>query len=157
METETFKPFDHSDIEFPVSTLDSPVWHFDGDELGLVIRGKSPGWDGQGEPLIWISIEERNHYCDRGHYLVKILAGEYALCIDAADFRPNYYMSLETAKSETIAWLKWRLRKERAEPFGQIRDGLAAAESESEAILRNLDRKFCDPGFCAGDTLGDAY
>ena len=89
-------------------------------ELGLAIRGKSPGWPGE-EGVIWLSIEERNHYCDRGHYLVKIHTGSNLLCLDKKDLRPNYYMSLSTAKEETIKWLKWRIRQERAEPYGDIR------------------------------------
>ena len=31
--------------------------------------------------------------------------------LDACDQRPNYYMSLEVAKQETVDWLKWRLCK----------------------------------------------
>jgi hypothetical protein len=121
MDQRTFKPYKDSSLEIPISTLDDPVWYFDGDELGLVIEGKSPGYDGEARP-IWISIEERNFYCDRGHFLVKILTGCEALCLDEADFRPNYYMHLEVAKSETIEWLKWRIRKERAESYGAIRN-----------------------------------
>jgi hypothetical protein len=120
--TEWWRPYPENmgNLRIPVSTLDDPSWHFDGDELSLVIRGKSPGYHGD-EAFIWISIEERRHYCDRGHYLVKIHCGNEALCLGPEDQRPNYYMQLSVAKEETIRWLKWRIREERLEQCGHIR------------------------------------
>jgi hypothetical protein len=54
-------------------------------------------------------IEARNHYCDRGHWSVKVFG---IPSIDAADSFPRFFMNLETAKREMKEWLIWRLYKE---------------------------------------------
>jgi len=98
-------------LKIPVSTLEEPVWFHDGSELSLAVQKED-------EFIVWVSIEERNDYCDRGHYLVKLHQG---IETTFEDFRPNYYMRLEVAKNETVDWLRWRLGKQRCEPFGAIR------------------------------------
>jgi hypothetical protein len=55
-------------------------------------------------------LEKRPHYCDRGHYWVKC----FLPYLDSADMFPRYYMSEDVARSETEAFLKWRLWKQRA-------------------------------------------
>jgi hypothetical protein len=56
------------------------------------------------------SLEARPHYCDRGRFKV--------LCelpdIDHQDCFPRYYMSKEVAISETEAFLRWRLWRQRS-------------------------------------------
>lgn len=61
------------------------------------------------KPLAFIS--RRPAYCDRGHYLAGYLCAIPNL--DAADFRPNYYIDLDRAEAEEFEWLVWRLCKER--------------------------------------------
>jgi hypothetical protein len=111
---------------YPVSTLDYPIWHMDLTEtLNWMFRAPEdrhePEYTGR---LIWFSISERNSYCDRGHYLVRIVEGSDALKLDAADEREGmYYMSLVSAIKETVAFARWRLGKERAETYPQLRTG----------------------------------
>lgn len=104
----------------PISSLSDPQWVHDGAELSLIVDPEMahPHNPDRPAPLIWTSIEERNSYCDRGHYLVRI---HFGVEIDDADMRPNYYMRLEVAKTETVEWLLWRMKKVRAEPYGAIR------------------------------------
>jgi hypothetical protein len=61
--------------------------------------------------LAWIN--ERPHYCDRGHYQAQI---EFSPGnpLDAADGMPCYYMRLEVAKQEIHDKLMWRVCKVRA-------------------------------------------
>lgn len=55
-------------------------------------------------------IEQRNNYCDRGHWKgMSDLPG-----LDSQDMWPNYYMSLGRAKAELEDFTKWRLLKERS-------------------------------------------
>lgn len=127
-------------VDLQLSTLERPNWHFDGDELSFCWIGKAPkARDPNQDFLVWVSIEERNIYCDRGHYLVKIHRGEIQMNLDSGDSRPNYYMHLETAKHETIKWLRWRLFGERAESFGQIRN------RHNQVLLRNMEDEELDP------------
>jgi hypothetical protein len=56
-----------------------------------------------------ISIESRNSYCDRGHWLAKV---EGIISIDDSDFFPRFYMDIEVAQKEMKEWLIWRLYKE---------------------------------------------
>ena len=59
-------------------------------------------------------MENRPYYCDRGSVRV--------LCelpdIDHQDGFPRYYMSEEVGKSETEAFLRWRLWRQRDKPQG---------------------------------------
>lgn len=55
------------------------------------------------------SLEPRPHYCDRGHFIVKCLLPG----LDGHDMFPRYYMSKEVAISETEAFLRWRLWRQR--------------------------------------------
>lgn len=55
-------------------------------------------------------LEPRPFYCDRGHWYVKIELPD----IDSADGFPRYYMKEDVARSETEAFLRWRLWKERS-------------------------------------------
>lgn len=63
-------------------------------------------------------MAKRPSYCDRGHWEVNI---QYSLKysnieihqIDDADRFPRYYMSKSVAISETEAFLRWRLWKEK--------------------------------------------
>lgn len=69
-----------------------------------------------GKRVGWIS--PRPHYCDRGRWQVDIQYFErYGNIdipqIDGADRFPRYYMSQSVAKSETEAFIRWRLWKER--------------------------------------------
>ena len=61
--------------------------------------------------LAW--IQKRPNYCDRGHWQLNV---EGVTDLDDADRFPRYYMRLEVAKAETIAFLAWRLHKWRASP-----------------------------------------
>ena len=53
-------------------------------------------------------LEKRPYYCDRGHWYVKCFLSD----IDSDDKFPRYYMSKHVAKTETEAFLKWRLWKQ---------------------------------------------
>ena len=61
-----------------------------------------------GQMAAW--IEPRPAYCDRGHWKMHVELPD----IDGQDGFPRYYMCLAAAKSETEAFLKWRLWKIRA-------------------------------------------
>jgi hypothetical protein len=54
------------------------------------------------------SLERRPRYCDRGRWIVRV----DLLDIDSADGFPRYYMHEAVARSETEAFLRWRLWKE---------------------------------------------
>jgi len=60
-----------------------------------------------GDKLV-ATLEMRPQYCDRGRWYVKC----FIPGIDAADGFPRYYMHFETAKEETLLWLRWRLWKQ---------------------------------------------
>lgn len=71
--------------------------------------------DPSGWPVhVW--LEPRNSYCDRGHWKASV---DGIVGLDAADCFPRYYMRLEVAKQEMADWLRWRLFKQRAEPYSQ--------------------------------------
>jgi hypothetical protein len=64
-------------------------------------------------------LQPRPAYCDRGHYQVNLNLslprfGPLEQNIDYADGFPRYYMKKDVAISETEAFLKWRLFKERS-------------------------------------------
>lgn len=61
---------------------------------------------------VHVFIQRRPEYCDRGHYSLNI---DGALGLDDQDRFPRYFMSLENAKSEAIAFLNWRMWKIRGE------------------------------------------
>lgn len=104
-------------MELPLSTLDEPIWwHPEGnDEIFLLIRGKvaTSHFD---EGLILFGIQQRQHYCDRGHYLARIHAGDGCLTIDPSDCWPNFYMDLDVAIEQVERFLRWRIRKESRKP-----------------------------------------
>jgi hypothetical protein len=83
------------------------MWRYDPAEHTLNLEFE---WRGQ---RCEVQIQQRNHYCDRGHYLV-LIDGPFNF--DAADLRPNYYMSLEAAITETEKFLEWRINKVSEEP-----------------------------------------
>jgi hypothetical protein len=66
---------------------------------GVFITGRMVAW-----------LQARPHYCDRGHFIVKCNLPD----LDGADCFPRYYMSKEVAKSETEAFLRWRLWRQRS-------------------------------------------
>lgn len=70
------------------------------DLFTIHINGYEVGW-----------ITKRPDYCDRGHWQVNISLPD----LDGADGFPRYYMSRKVAVSETEAFLKWRLWKERGD------------------------------------------
>ena len=55
------------------------------------------------------SLEARPHYCDRGRWMFRCDLPD----LDGADGFPRYYMDLERAKDEIVAWLNWRLWRRR--------------------------------------------
>jgi hypothetical protein len=57
----------------------------------------------------WVWLTKRPAYCDRGHWQANV---EGIATIDPADSFPRYYMSLDVAKIEMMAWLEWRLECE---------------------------------------------
>ena len=60
-------------------------------------------------PLIFVWIEQRPSYCDRGRWLVGATSkDDTRLCIDLADGFPRYYFGAEALCSELVAWLKAR-------------------------------------------------
>lgn len=59
---------------------------------------------------VFIWIEPRPSYCDRGHWKANV---DGIASIDGADAFPRYYMDLERAKLEMSEWLDWRLKCER--------------------------------------------
>lgn len=81
-------------------------------------------------------IEQRNHYCDRGHYRV----GLQPFCmgtleLDAQDGREiMYYMKLKTAIEETEEFLCWRIHKKRAEEYGSLLSYALAHVNDSGVI-----------------------
>lgn len=56
-----------------------------------------------------VTLVERPHYCDRGHWVGNVLGPE--LYIDHQDGFPRYFMDLERAQTEMVDWLKWRLQR----------------------------------------------
>jgi hypothetical protein len=125
MNTQQFERYEAWGTPYIVSTLASPLWCLDDAEtLNWLFRYPEEGHDEDARGrLIWFSIAERNSYCDRGHYRVTLPEGETALYIDGADERPNYYMSLGVAVSETESFARWRILKKRAEAFPRLRTG----------------------------------
>jgi len=57
-------------------------------------------------------IENRQHYCDRGHWKAM---PELIDSLDDQDAFPRYFMRLETAKQEMIDFVRWRWLGIRAE------------------------------------------
>lgn len=56
-----------------------------------------------------ITIEPKQHYCDRGNYLAKIFPDMGSkLYVDGQDGWPRYYFDLERACLECEDWLKKR-------------------------------------------------
>jgi hypothetical protein len=60
-----------------------------------------------GKLVAW--LERRPGYCDRGRWILKVDLPY----IDGADGFPRYYMHEAAARSETEAFIRWRLWKER--------------------------------------------
>lgn len=58
-------------------------------------------------------IQQRPHYCDRGHVQLNIdMHHSNGLPVmDRQDGFPRYYMSFETAKTECELFLLWRILK----------------------------------------------
>ena len=125
---------------YPVSTIEDPLWYMD--------QGQCLNWlfripDSETNTLVWFIIEERNIYCDRGHYRVYIEEGQHALHIDGQDARDSvYYMSLLTALAETKAFAMWRVKKIRHEPYAQLRQGTPdkwhIPDPRSAGLMHNL-------------------
>ena len=69
----------------------------------------SPRCSAQISSHIVATVSERPHYCDRGHFMVNC----WLPYIDGADGLPRYYMSRDAAVSETEAFLRWRLWRQR--------------------------------------------
>jgi hypothetical protein len=63
---------------------------------------------------VYMTIEPRPGYCDRGNYVAKITPGP--LQIDDADLWPRYYFSLSCAMAECQAFLLKR------EELGQLKE-----------------------------------
>jgi len=55
------------------------------------------------------SLEQRPHYCDRGHWWFKCDLPD----LDEADGFPRYYMDEIAARDEIAAFLYWRLWRDR--------------------------------------------
>jgi hypothetical protein len=84
-----------------MSTLENPVWFTD--KFGVEnLKVPFPGR----KSIIWAFISRRPVYCDRGHYQLNI---EASFGLDDADRFPRYYMGLEVAKNEAIAFIQWRV------------------------------------------------
>jgi hypothetical protein len=77
----------------------SPIeWITNNSYVGVCIAGREVA-----------TLEARPHYCDRGHFYVKCFLPGF----DEADGFPRYYMSKQAAISETEAFLRWRLWRQR--------------------------------------------
>lgn len=59
---------------------------------------------------IYVTIEERPSYCDRGDWIAKI-TDPGPFFIDGADFWPRYYFDLAVAFSEIDAFITRRVKK----------------------------------------------
>jgi len=71
-----------------------------------------------GRPVhAWLTM--RPPYCDRGHIQLNI---DGPLELDRADSFPRYFFSFEEADLHARTFLKWRLWKERAIPYEEVRD-----------------------------------
>jgi hypothetical protein len=55
------------------------------------------------------TLEPRPSYCDRGRWMFRCDLPD----LDHADGFPRYYMDLERAKDEIVAWFAWRLWRRR--------------------------------------------
>lgn len=62
---------------------------------------------------IYVWMQLRPPYCDRGHVQVNI---EGVRDLDDADMFPRYFFSFEEADKHMRAFLKWRLWKYRTHP-----------------------------------------
>jgi len=56
---------------------------------------------------VFISMEQRPHYCDRGNWIVKII-DPGPMSIDSSDLFPRYYFDFEIARCEVHSFLKKR-------------------------------------------------
>jgi hypothetical protein len=56
-----------------------------------------------------ISIENRQPYCDRGRYIVKVFShSQVMFSIDEQDMFPRYYFLFDNLISEMDCWMKFR-------------------------------------------------
>ena len=57
---------------------------------------------------VYITVESRPAYCDRGRWIVKASSNSPMLVIDYADAFPRYYFDRECLEIEMTAWLSAR-------------------------------------------------
>jgi hypothetical protein len=85
---------------FPLGTQ----WELD-EHNSWNLKFKNPTNNGDD---VWVFIETRNSYCDRGHFSYGCMHG---IPSDGADSFPRYFMNLDRCMAEAEEWTAWRLWK----------------------------------------------
>ena len=79
--------------------------------------------------VVVIRAEARQHYCDRGRWLVHV---DGAVNLDGADMFPRYYFELGAMKGEMEAWANARSETTKAHQMGLTVESVSKVEGSLE-------------------------